>query len=176
MCGKCYDDEMQKAESQRHKALKWVARRSAQLECHEVEGIPATTSDVDERMDSEHFNTRQAFLELCQKNHYQFDLLRRSKHSSMMVLYHLHNPEAPSFVQQCHGCGADLEDLRYRCKICKDNFLLCRDCIVKEYHKDWTMRHAYPHHHTFSVIDVGKESTEARQRSIQLHMQVRPRS
>jgi E1A/CREB-binding protein len=38
------------------------------------------------------FHPLQAFLSLCQGNHYQFDSLRRAKHSSMMVLYHLHNP------------------------------------------------------------------------------------
>jgi ferredoxin len=59
--------------------------------------FPDDTEDVDDIQECEHFDTRQSFLNLCQGNHYQFDQLRRAKHSSMMVLYHLHNPDAPKF-------------------------------------------------------------------------------
>lgn len=48
------------------------------------------------------FMHMQAFLSLCQGNHYQFDTIRRAKHSSAMVLYHLHNPDAPAFASTCN--------------------------------------------------------------------------
>ena len=51
----------------------------------------------------------QQFLSLCQGNHYQFDSMRRAKHSSMMVLYHLHNPEAPAFATTCNKCQVEIE-------------------------------------------------------------------
>ena len=43
------------------------------------------TEDPDPNIESEFFDTRQQFLNLCQGNHYQFDKLRRAKHTSMMV-------------------------------------------------------------------------------------------
>ena len=61
-------------------------------------------ADPDPDIESEIFETRQAFLSLCQGNHYQFDSLRRAKHSSMMVLYHLHNPNAPAWASACNKC------------------------------------------------------------------------
>merc|ERR1719393_61368 len=57
--------------------------------------------DPDDQMESEFFDTRQQFLNLCQGNHYQFDSLRRAKHTSMMALYHIHNPDMPKFLQSC---------------------------------------------------------------------------
>ena len=56
------------------------------------------TEDVDDTIDFEFFESRQSFLALCQNSHYQFDQLRRAKHTSMMVLYHLHNPDTPHYV------------------------------------------------------------------------------
>eukprot|EP00775_Hariotina_reticulata_P014539 gene14539-14667_t len=73
--------------------------------------IPAVAwqKDLDVDLGSEFFETRQAFLSLCQGNHYQFDSMRRAKHSSMMVLYHLHNPEAPAFSSTCNFCHVEIE-------------------------------------------------------------------
>lgn len=84
--------------------------------------------DRDADMGSEFFETRQAFLSLCQGNHYQFDSLRRAKHSSMMVLYHLHNPEAPAFSSTCNFCHVEIEPgTGLRCTVCSD-FDMCKNC------------------------------------------------
>ncbi|KAJ3709088.1 hypothetical protein LUZ61_012793 [Rhynchospora tenuis] len=53
-------------------------------------GVPADTKDEDVIMVRGIFNNVSAFHSLCQESHYQFDTLRRAKHSSMMVLHHLH--------------------------------------------------------------------------------------
>lgn len=72
----------------------------------------------------------QAFLSLCQGNHYQFDTLRRAKHSSMMVLYHLHNPTAPAFSVTCNVCALEIEPgTGWRCSQCSD-FDMCGRCYA----------------------------------------------
>ena len=103
----------------------------------EVGDIPTDSKDKDEIMESEFFDTRQAFLSLCQGNHYQYDTLRRAKHSSMMVLYHLHNPTAPAFVVTCNMCHSDIDTGNgWRCETCAD-FDLCNTCkdLAKHPHK-----------------------------------------
>ncbi|KAK6914317.1 Histone acetyltransferase Rtt109/CBP [Dillenia turbinata] len=56
-----------------------------------VDEVPLDTDDKDKNIENELFDDRLAFLTFCQQNHYQFDSLRRAKHSTMMILYHLHN-------------------------------------------------------------------------------------
>jgi E1A/CREB-binding protein len=92
-------------------------------------GHPMKVIDDDnEDLDCEFLNNRQAFLNLCRGNHYQFDELRRVKHTSMMVLWHLHNRDAPKFVQKCVVCGREiLSGKRYHCSSCPD-YDLCETC------------------------------------------------
>lgn len=126
--------------------------------------------DDDEEMDCEFLNNRQAFLNLCQGNHYQFDQLRRAKHSSMMVLWHLHNRDAPKFVQQCATCSREiLAGYRFHCAICAD-FDQCQECVSNP--------KVARHPHQLKPIPVAssqqpeltEEQRKERQRSIQLHM------
>ena len=71
----------------------------------------------------------QSFLNLCQgTNHYQFDTIRRAKHSSMMVLYYLHNPDAPTVSTNCNVCQVEIEPgAGFRCTVCQD-FDICSNC------------------------------------------------
>jgi len=50
--------------------------------------------DRDPFMEQGCMDTRLQFLNFCQRNNYQFDELRRAKHSTMMLLAHFHNPRA----------------------------------------------------------------------------------
>jgi E1A/CREB-binding protein len=132
--------------------------------------LPDDTEDVDDVQECEHFDTRQQFLNLCQGNHYQFDQLRRAKHSSMMVLYHLHNPDAPKFVPTCNSCNTDiLSGGRFNCDKCEVDF--CQICFSR--------KGSSIHHHPLRSMTGGsapapltEEQRRDRQRSIQLHMQL----
>jgi len=141
-------------------------------------GRPIKVIDDDaEDLDCEFLNNRQAFLNLCRGNHYQFDELRRAKHTSMMVLWHLQNRDAPKYVQQCVACNREiLSGKRYHCNSCPD-YDLCETC----YKDPKTNRGSCTH--KLQAIKVESEGqsetsglTEAqrkqRQRNLELHIQL----
>ncbi|GFZ08191.1 histone acetyltransferase of the CBP family 12 [Actinidia rufa] len=148
LCDKCYETE-QKLERERQTS-------------YQSEGQAHTasyTKDKDEILESEFFDTRQAFLSLCQGNHYQYDTLRRAKHSSIMVLYHLHNPTAPAFVTTCNMCHLDIEAGQgWRCEICPD-YDVCNSC----YQKDGGIDHPHQLTNHPSMADRDAQNQEARE-------------
>jgi len=138
---------------------------------------PDETEDDDETQESEFFDNRQAFLNLCQGNHYQYDTVRRAKHSSMMVLYHLYNPDAPKFLTNCSQCLKEIvTGRRHSCAACPD-FHLCDACVAAA--------GPAPHAHPLQAVPVRAkegaagakkamtpEQREQRRRTIRLHMQL----
>ncbi|CAA7407437.1 unnamed protein product [Spirodela intermedia] len=155
----CYDAEQKLEERERHPIN---AREMHTLTSVEIVGVPTDTKDKDEILESEFFDTRQAFLSLCQGNHYQYDTLRRAKHSSIMVLYHLHNPTAPAFVITCNICHRDIETGQgWRCEICPD-FDVCNDC----YKRDGGVNHPHRLTNHPSIADRNAQNKEARQKRV----------
>ncbi|KAI3849657.1 hypothetical protein MKW92_044595 [Papaver armeniacum] len=68
-----------------------------------------TDEDEDEVIEGELFDGRVNFLDFCMRNNYQFDNLQRAKHSSMMILYYLHNPSAYIDKRTCkNGINPDI--------------------------------------------------------------------
>ncbi|KAJ6367343.1 hypothetical protein OIU77_003658 [Salix suchowensis] len=156
ICDKCYEVEQKREERERHPINQ---REKHAFYPVEITDVPADTKDKDEILESEFFDTRQAFLSLCQGNHYQYDTLRRAKHSSMMVLYHLHNPTAPAFVTTCNKCHLDIETGQgWRCEVCPD-FDVCNSC----YQKYGGMDHPHKLTNHPSLAERDAQNKEARQ-------------
>lgn len=95
-----------------------------------MDNIPEDIIDDDVTIQSEIFDTRLVFLGHCQSNHYQFDTLRRAKHSTMMILYSLHNPFSP-LVSSCIGCHNDIDMAEgWHCSTCTA-YDMCDSCYRK---------------------------------------------
>ncbi|CAN8259549.1 unnamed protein product [Cochlearia groenlandica] len=128
ICDKCHEVEENRLEKEKHPVNQKDKHTLYPLS---IDDIPTEIKDNDDVLESEFFDTRQAFLSLCQGNHYQYDTLRRAKHSSMMILYHLHNPTVPAFATVCAICQQELEPaLGWRCEVCAD-YEVCSACYSK---------------------------------------------
>ncbi|BDA47644.1 probable histone acetyltransferase HAC1 [Coccomyxa sp. Obi] len=143
LCPTCYQAESSAAAGEGGKARGMPSGvHLSDLVPTKTEPIGPTHDEGNPEMQCEFFDTRQAFLSLCQGNHYQFDSMRRAKHSSMMVLYHLHNPDAPAFSCSCNACGMEIEPGQgFRCSVCQD-FDMCTNCKHTVGHQHPLIAHA----------------------------------
>jgi hypothetical protein len=140
--------------------------------------VVANTADEDEPLENELFESRQRFLNYCQTTHCQFDELRRAKHSTMMVLFQLHNPTAPLFLHQCGACYRDItHGVRFHCGSCS-NFDLCQECYEPVTSGLWAKRDprfGHDQSHTFAPVDMEASaksgmSLDERRDSLQAHV------
>lgn len=92
-----------------------------------LKNIKPDTSDPDHAAQAPFVDSRHTFLEMCQFRHYQFDTLRRAKHSSIMLLYHLHNPTAKHLQLTCSKCKTQMSEVRWHCDCCP-GYDICGDC------------------------------------------------
>mmetsp|Transcript_5018 Transcript_5018/g.18226 ORF Transcript_5018/g.18226 Transcript_5018/m.18226 type:complete len:1377 (+) Transcript_5018:27-4157(+) len=146
LCSECYERESALEPTERYGYAQglWCNGRAADpslpngsaLVKKQVEKVYPRRPDPDKEIASDFFERRDSFLSLCSGNHYQFDTLRRAKHSSMMVLYHLHNPQIQAFTCTCNVCGVDIipgQSPGYRCDTCPD-FDICVNCYQRDGH------------------------------------------
>ena len=58
-------------------------------------------------------DARHGLLEFLQYRNFQFDTLRRAKHSTAMLLFYVHNPDAAGLVPVCSKCSKCILHIRW---------------------------------------------------------------
>jgi E1A/CREB-binding protein len=141
LCDKCYRYEHQRCKLKPYRKYRYDGQKQFPHKMNLSDMVPRgfikmlNIKDSVKKLDTEIFQNRSDFLSLCQGNRYQFDSIRRAKHSTMMVLYHLHHPEEPAFVSTCNICSKEIDvSYEWRCHICED-YDLCTECYRKNYHE-----------------------------------------
>lgn len=114
---------------EKHKEVFFVIR------LHPPSAIPSLPEirDLDQLVNCDLMDGRDAFLTLAREKHYEFSSLRRAKFSSVALLWELHNSTNGGFVYTCNKCKRHVVETRYHCTECED-FDLCSSCYQKEGH------------------------------------------
>ncbi|GMJ01356.1 hypothetical protein HRI_003804800 [Hibiscus trionum] len=154
LCGRCHDAKRSTYKDSTHTL--WNGEKHS---LHRIMVDGSDTDDKDADMDNGLFENRYNFLLFCQKNNYQFDTLRRAKHSSMMILYYLHNPAAllaTTTTTTCCICNKDTPtDQCWHCETCSD-FSVCATC----YQRDGCSSHIHKSTPHSSAVDSSTENRE----------------
>lgn len=123
LCSRCFSTDKNISESKIHICHSGEKNLLSEVV---VNDVTLDTKDTDDVFVNSFFETRDAFLNKCQKSHFQFDTLARAKYSSMMILYHL--IYKPVFKPTCTACHMDVVvELCWQCDICA-KYYICDSC------------------------------------------------
>ncbi|GLD99889.1 hypothetical protein PINS_up008617 [Pythium insidiosum] len=96
--------------------------------CDPTRLVPAWWSQV-----PRFFGSRFMFHQLCATASYQFDSLRRAKHSTMMVLHHFFNERVCQLNVFCHECCLLITHIeQWTCVQCEPAVALCDTCYERQ--------------------------------------------
>jgi E1A/CREB-binding protein len=96
---------------------------NSRIGCNPTRHIPTWCSGT-----SRLFGSRFKFHQLCSHNSYQFDSLRRAKHSTMMLVHHFFNSDIVQVNIFCSECSLLITHAVYwRCRQCTQ-YILCDLC------------------------------------------------
>jgi hypothetical protein len=88
--------------------------------------------DPDDLIALDMMDGRDGFLGMCRDDHREFSDLRKTRHSSLVLLHALHNADSADFSFSCNNCEKPIDamDFRWHCtnSECQD-FDLCEKCM-----------------------------------------------
>nr|XP_043634708.1 histone acetyltransferase HAC1-like [Erigeron canadensis] len=123
LCSRCYNVDKKNSGDKIHTCHSGEKNPLSEVV---VSDVNLDTKDDDDVLCNIFFETRDAFLNKCQKSHFQFDTLSRAKYSSLMILYHLIHK--PVIRPTCTACHADVVVERcWQCNVCV-KYYLCELC------------------------------------------------
>ncbi|XP_022733629.1 histone acetyltransferase HAC12-like isoform X2 [Durio zibethinus] len=158
LCERCHDAEKNIYKESSHTLCTGEKHLLSRI----MVDAPLDTDDKDINMDNGLFENRHGFLSFCQKNNYQFDTLRRAKHSSMMILHYLHYPTVFTAGTTCSICYKDTPtDQCWLCEICP-NVAVCAAC----YQKDYGSLHVHKLTQHSSAVNSDTENREAQKKEL----------
>ncbi|KAJ7971188.1 Histone acetyltransferase HAC1 [Quillaja saponaria] len=127
ICERCHNSEQNLVGKEIHTSVSGEQHILSQVTVN----IPSDTKEKDATLDNGLFENRHTLLSFCQQNHFQFDTLRRAKHSSMMIVHHLRNSTVMTVGTTCCICLEDNVVHCWLCDICMD-FVVCVACYKEK--------------------------------------------
>lgn len=103
---------------------------SAVVACRPERTVPAWCQRV-----PRFFGSRFMFHQLCSYAGYQFDSLRRAKHSTMMILHHYFNEHLTQVSVFCRDCSLLITHAAYWACLECDRYALCDTCYQRDGHE-----------------------------------------